>query len=164
MKTLIILSGVSGSGKSTFAASFPEALICSADQYFTMTDGSYRFDPAKLSDAHGYCFRRAFAAVKDSTYETIIVDNTNLTSEEIAPYYAIAQAFGARCELHTFLADSEDAAKRNLHSVPSSKVREQSRRLLARRLPPFWSFAVRKTHKDGLALNEFTPGRFAMAE
>ena len=81
MKELILIRGVSGSGKSTFAE-LVARLACqmhdhlkykeihnmakswwekinqvtvSADDYFTDTNGNYDFNPADLPKAHAYC-------------------------------------------------------------------------------------------------------------
>ena len=54
MKQLILLRGLPGSGKSTFAKSLGGIHI-EADQYF-MQDGEYKFDASQLKHAHNYCY------------------------------------------------------------------------------------------------------------
>lgn len=97
---IYILRGPSGCGKSTWAKERYKkgASICSADEYFTRVDGSYHFDPSELGQAHGKCLRRYIDVVKQ-VYELgdefdIIVDNTNITDAELAPYVRIAEAYG----------------------------------------------------------------------
>ena len=60
MRKIVILSGPSGSGKSTWVKdAYPEAMICSADQYFVDEDtGEYQFDPTKLPIAHSECMSK----------------------------------------------------------------------------------------------------------
>lgn len=144
---VIILSGCSGSGKSTFADQLRKDIgvslttLCSADNYF-MVNGEYRFDASKLTEAHGACLRSFVMAIGgDSSilrHETIIVDNTNTTVEEIAPYYALAQAYGYEVELHTFHVKPEVAAARNTHGVPLVACEAMTRRIILRELPRFW--------------------------
>lgn len=86
-----ILSGISGSGKSTYARRH-RGVIVSADDYF-VRDGAYRFNPARLSSAHATCFARYLGALDDG-HPLVIVDNTNTTAVEIAPYVLAAQAKG----------------------------------------------------------------------
>lgn len=63
MRRVIVMSGVSGSGKSTHAeklAKVNDGTIVSADQFFERTDG-YLFDPSKLGEVRAFCFRRFIA-------------------------------------------------------------------------------------------------------
>uniref|UniRef100_A0A8W8KSP8 Uncharacterized protein n=1 Tax=Magallana gigas TaxID=29159 RepID=A0A8W8KSP8_MAGGI len=61
-KTVFIMRGVSGSGKSTIARAiqkvYPSAVLCSADDYF-MREGEYHFSADDLESAHKYCQRLA---------------------------------------------------------------------------------------------------------
>lgn len=164
MKKVYILSGVSGSGKSTLVDRLvaahqpmdkreteghkPVHRVVSADHYF-IEDGVYRFDPQKLSEAHGACFRgfiEALQAENDVAHayadRLIVVDNTNTTTEEIAPYMLGAQAYGYEAEVRTLMCRSEDDVKvcagRNAHGASFDTVLAQHRRILARRFPPWW--------------------------
>lgn len=147
---VIILSGVPGSGKSTLAKSIvvnAPAVICSADNYF-MVDGEYRFDPTKLGEAHAAClhrFTRSLITARDQTWakdDNIIVDNTNTTALEMAPYVALAAAFGAECEIVTAVCDPEVAHARNTHGVPLAGVKRMAQAIRDRKLPPFWNVKV----------------------
>lgn len=53
-KHLILVRGLPGSGKSTFAhAIWNNYAICEADQYFINKEtGEYVFDGSKIKDAH----------------------------------------------------------------------------------------------------------------
>jgi hypothetical protein len=165
MKKVTILSGVSGSGKSKYAGTLlleytsstgltleemlrlpkgdkrATSAYCSADTFFVGTDGTYNFDPTKLSDAHGACFREFITACQNEC-EMVIVDNTNTTATEIAPYILGAQAYGYDVEIITVMCESEDdvkaAAARNSHGVPFGGVMAQHKRLCERQLMPWW--------------------------
>lgn len=143
---VVIMSGISGSGKSTYIknrfGNDTLAFICSADHYFLDSHGNYKFDVSKLSRAHGECLKQFSHYMRNfhrSEGVTIIVDNTNTTTEEIAPYYAFAAAYEAEIEHVTLHCGYEPAAKRNAHGVPLSACKAMADRLSRLRLPPFWS-------------------------
>lgn len=134
-----ILRGLPGSGKSTLIAKeFPDATVVSADHYFVDEAGVYRFDPARLKDAHGACLREFIHHVRGGNPRTIVVDNTNVCAWEMAPYAATAQAYGYEFEIVTIECDVETALKRNVHGVPEETIRRMADRLKTEELPPFW--------------------------
>jgi uridine kinase len=59
MASMIIVRGLPGSGKSTFAQETleksPELVWVEADQFFTDSNGVYVFAPAKIKEAHTWC-------------------------------------------------------------------------------------------------------------
>lgn len=132
-----ILSGVPGSGKSTYVKTHIEGgSIHSADHFFT-TESGYQFEASKLGAAHAQCLR-GFITACQSRYPTVVVDNTNTTTEEIAPYYSIAKAYGYEVELVTLLVDTPTALARGTHGVPEKNIDAMQRRIRDRRLPRFW--------------------------
>lgn len=144
---VVILCGVSGSGKSTLVRKeYKTAVVCSADSYFERVDGEYAFDASKLSEAHGLCLRQFVALVTNpgcdfriTEYnDVVVVDNTNTTIAEMAPYVALAQAYGHDLEIVTLRCDPVDAAARGKHGVPLESVIAQSVRLYSRDIPPWW--------------------------
>lgn len=140
---VVILSGISGSGKSTIAAALAanaengKAVICSADDFF-MQDGTYKFDFTKRGAAHAACLRK-FVALITECENDIVVDNTNTSAVEIAPYVALAAAYGVECEIVTILIDPVVAAQRNTHGVPEAGCKRMDAALRSRQLPPFWN-------------------------
>ncbi len=122
---IYIMSGIPGAGKSTYVAkNFPDAFVCSADNYH-MRNGEYKFDPNNIGKAHAACLRR-FVGMVDGTFgrarltafmEDIVVDNTNTTVAEIAPYYALAEAYEHDVEILSINVSLNDSA-RNVHGVP----------------------------------------------
>lgn len=127
METLIVLRGISGSGKSTFTnmvkKSFPNLVHCSADFYFE-GPGGYKFDASKLSEAHGQCFRTAIHAMIERA-SMVVVDNTNTTLIELAPYVQAGKAFGYNVQIAQMICSPEQASQRNVHGVPSYSVNQQ---------------------------------------
>lgn len=145
MKKVTIMCGVSGSGKSYEAMKLQlsapgESRVVSADHYFTDRSGSYAFSVALLGEAHAACLRRFLDEVQGGTAH-VIVDNTNTTIAEIAPYVAIAQAYGYEVEIRTMHArsiDLESCAQRNTHGVSLEAISGQHQRLTSRRWPFHW--------------------------
>jgi tRNA uridine 5-carbamoylmethylation protein Kti12 len=155
MKNVVILSGVSGSGKSRLAKSLAEqvkpSVIVSADDHFTGSDGQYRFDQTQLSEAHGACFRTYIEALR-SDVELVIVDNTNTTEGEIAPYILASQAYHYDARIFTLMCycdiDIRICAERNTHSVPLGLVCNQAERIWKRNLPGRWAHVIIEVTSD----------------
>lgn len=142
MSKVKILRGISGSGKSTFATSIPNAAICSADDYFT-AGNVYAFDAKKLPEAHAQCLRRFLWLVQNAEIDhTIVVDNTNTTVEEIAPYYALAEAYWRDVEVITIDTPPAFAHPRNVHNVDRDAVVRQHARLWKTELPKRWKHRI----------------------
>lgn len=135
MKTVKILRGIPGSGKTTLAREMGE-LTVSADDYF-MVDGVYCFNPREIHLAHQACWRRFYSEATSDT-EVIVVDNTNITAAEIAPYVLPAEANGYKVQIITIQADPVQAFSRNVHGVPSHIVLGMAQKLEREVLPPWW--------------------------
>jgi len=148
---VIVLSGISGSGKSTLARKLWNDLepghyckVVSADDYFMVKgeDGTetYKFDPTKLTNAHGECYKKYLDVLyfERGFYDLLIVDNTNLSVEEISPYMLAASAFGVEAEVMTLQVPLDVAQGRNVHGVSQVGSARQYDRLKSRKLPPWW--------------------------
>ena len=139
---VVILCGASGSGKSTWASKHhPDAIVVSADHYFIGGDGVYRFDPSKLGAAFGACHRAFTEYIQTGTAPVVVVDNTNTTLVEIAPFVAVARAYGIEPEIRAWVGSPpEHALTRNTHGVPAETVTAMWDCLGATvaNWPPFW--------------------------
>lgn len=156
---IIILRGVPGSGKSHFTKDFDEetTTVVSADFLFQnradMLGVTYTeaFNPADLPKAHAQCLRRFTeevirlddAPLSGEDFEAdqkkvVVVDNTNITAVEMAPYVALAQAYGCSVEIHRFDIDTLTASYRNTHGVSGAVVGRMNSSLRAEKLPPWW--------------------------
>jgi predicted kinase len=137
---LILLRGVSGSGKSTkasrivadFLISKPARTtkICSADLFF-MKDGQYTFDPKKLGMAHSWCKSEVKKAMDEGT-DLIILDNTSTQKWEMEAYYKLAETFNYKAE-EVIVGAFDEAnlqiyALRNQHGVSLDIIRKQAKR------------------------------------
>jgi hypothetical protein len=140
-----ILRGISGSGKSTYVKKLREdgvdVEVCSADHFFMEEDGSYVFDPSLLPRAHAACLRKFLNLVRSGHPSCagllLLVDNTNTTAAEIAPYYAVAEAYGFDVEIIEFVVSVGEAAARNVHGVPVQGLERQAMNM-CQPLPPWW--------------------------
>lgn len=144
MKKLYILQGIPGSGKSTYIQKLVARLapsryrVVSADNYFVeLGGGTYAFDASKLSDAHSQCFRLFINAVQKGV-DVVVVDNTNTSIGEVAPYQLGGQAYGYDVEIVRIQCDPAIAAARNVHGVPPEVVQSLHDRLAAFKAPPWW--------------------------
>jgi hypothetical protein len=119
--------------------------VCSADNFFYTKEGDYLFDPAKLSKAHGKCLTDFVYLVSKKPHGDqvpVVVDNTNTTVTEIAPYAALALAYGCDLEIVLIQCEPGMAHSRNTHGVPLKSVMGQHDRLVKLAqpgaLPPWW--------------------------
>ena len=148
MTTVVLMSGVSGVGKSTMARNIVAedgGVVISADDYF-MREGRYEFSAAKLPLAHAQCLRRYIELIQcapaSCTY--IVVDNTNTTVVELAPYVAIATAYGFPVELRTLRSELsfEKLAARSVHGCSLGVIRRMQSNLEKREIPTWWDVLV----------------------
>lgn len=138
-----ILRGVPGSGKSTYVArNFAAAAWYSADNFFINDKGVYVFDPPKLPQAHGRCLKEFVQHLERRTGVDAVIDNTNTTAVEVAPYAALALAYGHELEIVTLQCDPIVAWGRNTHGVPVEAVKAMHRRLTEAQLMPWWPHRV----------------------
>ena len=121
MKTLYIVRGIPGAGKSTFAKSIGGVHI-EADQFFMM-NGKYNFDITKIKLAHKYCQNQTEAWMKtDGTQvnnDKIIVSNTFTQEWEMEPYFKLAEKYGYRT--FSLIVENRHGGV-NVHDVPEDKL------------------------------------------
>lgn len=142
MGKMIVMRGVSGSGKSTRAKELvqefldtnpnEQAIICSADQFFVNREsGQYEFDSKKLPAAHSYCRTRAETAMELGV-GLVVIDNTNTRKWEYEGYVKLASDFGYEAEVEMVGQLDESNLKvyanRNKHGVDLEVVRQQAKR------------------------------------
>ena len=121
MKTLYIVRGVPGSGKSTFAKSIGGIHI-EADQFF-MENGKYNFDITKIKLAHKYCQNQTEAWMKTDGAQVnnhkIVVSNTFTQEWEMEPYFKLAEKYGYRT--FSLIVENRHGGV-NEHDVPEDKL------------------------------------------
>lgn len=140
MKKVTIMRGIPGSGKSTWMQMNLFGHVVSADYYFTNpVTGEYHFNPEQLPNAHNACLKD-FIDHLQRERDHIIVDNTNVRTFEIAPYYRLAEVFGYEVEIVWLVCDPAVAVARGVHGVPENLVRTMS--VSFEPLPAWWNVRI----------------------
>ena len=116
MKELILLRGLPGSGKSTFAKSIG-GLHYEADEFFMFGD-EYRFDGTKIKMAHQWCQDLVFMAMKRGE-DKIVVSNTFTQEWEMNEYYNLAKEFDYK--VFSLIIENRHGGI-NEHGVPEDKL------------------------------------------
>ena len=113
-------------------------LVCSADFYHLTPGGEYEYRPENAPRAHAQCLLKFQKALGDPlTYDAILVDNTNTTAWEIAPYYQLAGAYGLDVEVVHVQTPFALCVSRQTHGVPLETMAKMYANL-RQELPPFW--------------------------
>lgn len=148
-RTVVIIVGVSGSGKSTYVermlhvAQWADAdrncSVVSADDFFMM-EGEYIFDPLKLPEAHSNCLRQFLIRLRMGD-DLVIVDNTNLRPWERQNYIAAAELAGYKWEAHVIkcetMAQIKICADRCRHGLTAHQIAGQALSMDLSSLEPF---------------------------
>ena len=116
-KILIIVRGLPGSGKTTFAKLLGTKAICCADDYVTR-NGVYNWKPETIGVSHEWCQRKCRRFMK-AQVERIVIANTNTTEREMQPYMDLARQFGYM--VHTVIVENRHGGK-NIHNVPETTL------------------------------------------
>ena len=122
MKTLYLLRGLPGAGKSTLASQLADVHF-EADMYFTNENGQYLFNPSEIKKAHAWCQSEVHTAMilnhTTGDNEKIVVSNTFTQEWEMEPYFKLAESYGYR--VFSIIVENRHGGE-NLHSVPEDKV------------------------------------------
>jgi len=122
VKTLYIIRGVSGSGKSTFANTLAEGLGISyfeADMFHYDEEGNYNWMPSTVAASHVWCQNRVIDELGKGN--SVIVANTTTTEKELAPYLAIAEEMC--CNVVSLIVENRHGND-SIHNVPQ-EIRER---------------------------------------
>ena len=135
---LILLRGVSGSGKTTVAQLFTDAVLISTDDYFMIPNAEgvlqYQFDANSLVVNHKKCQDEVESAMRhvESQDEflddmvtvtcTIVVHNTFTQEWEMDAYYKLAETYGFT--VHTLIVENRHGSQ-STHDVPLDLIEKQ---------------------------------------
>ena len=124
-KKMIIMRGISGSGKSTKARALGESGVVLGSDDFWGTE--YNFDKSKIGEAHQWNQMRVLDALQKGI-SPVVVDNTNTQFWEMKKYVEMAREHGYDIDFvesdTPWKFDAEELAKRNKHSVPKEVIEE----------------------------------------
>jgi predicted ABC-type ATPase len=130
MAHLYIIRGLPGSGKTTFGKALRGFSLVQAtreaDSFFIKEDGSYVFEPKRLSEAHKWCQSQVFRLLKHYTDEDSIdvaVCNTFTQLWEMQPYIDYCKQNG-----HTFTVVTCEGNYGNVHGVPEKAIERMKQR------------------------------------
>ena len=100
VQTLLLVRGLPGSGKTTFASDYARQGWChvEADQFMIDDRGDYRFEHSRLAQAHRLCFETAAAALFAG--RNVVVANTFIELWEMANYRHLADYLEAMLVIH----------------------------------------------------------------
>ena len=130
-KTLIILRGCPGSGKSFLAKQLSEGGAIFSTDDFWMVEGQYVFNPAMLGHAHAWNLKRATEAMARGI-TPIVIDNTNITAKDMRPYAQAAIKYGYKIEMKEpqtpWKFDVDELVKKNTHNVPRATIEKMIKR------------------------------------
>ncbi len=161
-RTLVLMRGIPGSGKSTIARSLAGVhddhivkdgkhryqygsigamgAVLSTDFYF-MDSGEYVFNPAKLGEYHGQN-QAACADLMVDGEPVIVIDNTNTQIWEMAPYVEMAKDNGYKVVVVSIPHPPIDVAvTRNSHGVPRAAIERMVKRWESE-IPEGWTHPV----------------------
>lgn len=136
-KTLIIMRGLPGSGKSTRARELQgEGVIHATDSYLTDPNtGEYKFDPEKIKDYHQQNLEDAIKSM-EAGISPVIIDNTNVQKWEFEKYLDAAEVNGYDVKFETldptnysedFIRELAERQKKT-HNVPEQVIIDMLKR------------------------------------
>ncbi len=119
----VVLRGLPGSGKSTLAAQLTAChgfLHLEADQHF-VKNGVYRFDPARVADAHAVVARDTLIALQAG--RQVVVANTHVRLWEMAAVVGATRLAG-----RTMCFVECQEARGNVHGLAESVIASMRQR------------------------------------
>lgn len=116
MKTLVLVRGLPGCGKTEFANVIGGASVAADDYFDKFYDG--QFNASKLRNAHDWC---QSTVDEWMTYlqPVIVVHNTFTRTWEMEAYYALAEKHGYRV-IQTIVENTH--GNKSVHGVPEETV------------------------------------------
>ena len=126
---MIIVRGVPGSGKSTYAKKLYDSLTSSghkvkhfeSDSFWINAYGEYNFNPMLLDTAHRTCFNNTFFALAGDA-DFVIVSNTFTREGDLMEYIDKARKLGIHVTVYRM-----DNNFGSIHGVPEETMEKMRR-------------------------------------
>lgn len=118
-KVLIIVRGLPGSGKSSFAEQISQNdVYIEADQFWFDEEGNYNFDVSRIGEAHYWCQQHVDEWMCKG-FPQITVSNTSTTEKELESYYYLAEKYGYK--VYSLIMENRHNGV-NCHNVPDQTL------------------------------------------
>lgn len=137
MKTLYIIRGLPGSGKSTYAIALAKRLdidYFEADMFFTDKEGNYAFDGMKIGDAHQWCWDQIHKVMYYQS-KSVVVSNTFTVWKEMENYLELAATFNYPVKIIQM-----NGKWQSIHGVPQKNLDKMAARFVDNKLLPKLDF------------------------
>jgi predicted kinase len=117
-KSLVVIRGLPGAGKNTFAELF-KAPVCCADDYL-MVDGKYVWTQAGVRIAHEKCEAKC-KSLMEANEPLIIIANMNVKARDWRAYGKLAEEYGYM--VFTVIVENRHGGK-NSHGVTEEMLKD----------------------------------------
>lgn len=129
MKTLYLIRGASGAGKSSLVDSLikdkPHAIAFSADDWMRK-GGEYKYDRRRAGIVHGICINQTAKHMNPvggvGGWQDIFVHNTFTKKSELKPYYELAKKYGY--QVFSIVVENRHDGE-SIHDVPEDALKSQ---------------------------------------
>lgn len=120
---LILVRGLPGSGKSTYANSFKliNTINLEADMFFIDEKGKYVFKGELIKYAHEWCINTARIFMNNG--HNVLVSNTFTTLKEMKPYIEHAQKLRVDIKVYRMINEYK-----SIHDVPEEVIEKMKAR------------------------------------
>lgn len=125
-KTVIILRGLPGSGKSSFSDLLDPHHLVSMDLFWTKDGSAYNFDYGRLKEAIEWTHQQFIDAILDRSPESsplIVVDNVSYAKMHYEFFYETAMKHGCRVHVVHVERPITECILSTKHDVPPDKIR-----------------------------------------
>jgi len=118
---LLLVRGLPGSGKSTFAKKLTNFIHWEADMYFIDENGNYNYQLKFIQNAHKWCLKRTMDSLM--LEDNVVVTNTFTTKWEMDPYIQFAKKENIGINIITLRNQFK-----NIHNVPEEIYEKMKQR------------------------------------
>lgn len=123
MPELVIIRGLPGAGKSTYAKThYPDHVLMEADQYF-MKNGVYNYNPNLIHNAHEHCFYETISSL--SAGKDVVVANTFVINSHISRYTRLIAEMKPSVDIRIVELEPRFTS---IHNVPKDTIEKMARR------------------------------------